>query len=937
MNQSEKGMKARLLLLFFILISLQGFSQQYQLSGTITNAITGEPLPFANVLYAEGRGMVADANGNYSFNLPKGTYTLTVSYVGTKSITREVVLDRNIQVDFALESTVLQEFEVVADFARTRETPVAFSTIPVTKIQEELASQDLPMILNKTPGVYATQQGGGDGDARINIRGFNQRNIAVMIDGIPVNDMENGWVYWSNWFGLDMATRAIQVQRGLGASKLAIPSVGGTMNIITSGIETRKSLSYKQEVGSDMFLRSSFGFNSGRLKNGWGITAAGSYKEGDGQVDMTWTKGYFYFFRVDKKLGRHLLSLTGMGAPQSHGQRAYTMAIAKYDSTFAKSLGIGSSDFVAPPLSLGFNYNPHWGWIIRDSITREREKLNERKNYYHKPQFSLRDFWTVNEKLSVSNILYLSLGNGGGTGLTATPPPILTGEEAGQVNFQQVYDNNIKTNGTQDAGKGIIMRSSMNNHFWTGFLSTLDYRLNSNFKISGGIDMRYYVGQHYQIAYDMLGAEYWIDEIKSSELRDKTNPSNKRYEGDIMNYNNDGIVKWGGLFAQAEYKYEKWNFFLNLTTANTGYQRRDHFLKKDIVIGDEVFEQAVGYIRKFDFAAGGFASVPDTFFYQDQAYTIESPEARTAITPVKWIPGYTAKAGVNYNLSETSNIFANIGYLNKAPRFNNVYDRSNRLYRLIENEIVKAVELGYSFYNRQFTLNLNAYYTNWENKPADFTPRVVIDDVTYNVNINGVDAIHKGVEMELGIRIIPGLISETVVSLGDWKWNSMDSARIEDPNTGDVLTTRLFDARGLYVGDAAQHQFRQGFRFEWRKKVYVSAGVTYFGKHYADFDPIDLDPVNNEWAFDENGMPRQSWKIPDYKIVDLNAGYHFVIRGVRCDARFSILNLLDERYISDASNNDSYIGQTFNGFDARSAAVFIGAARRYNISLRLTI
>jgi iron complex outermembrane recepter protein len=923
-----------ILLVFF---AFQGFSQQYKVTGSVTNAITGEPLPFANVLYAEGKGTVADGSGNFTLTLPKGKYTITVSYVGTEKGVQEIDLDRNMALTFALKGTMLQEFEVVADFARTRETPVAFSTIPVTRIQEELASQDIPMILNKTPGVYATQQGGGDGDARINIRGFNQRNIAVMIDGIPVNDMENGWVYWSNWFGLDMATRSIQVQRGLGASKLATPSVGGTMNILTSGIEAKRSLSFKQEVGSDMFLRSSLGYSSGRLKNGWGITAAGSYKQGNGEVDMTWTQGWFYFFRVDKKLGKHLLSLTGMGAPQSHGQRAYTIALSKLDTIYAKSLGIGSNEFVSTPLDLGTTYNPHWGWLIRDSVAGIREQLNERKNYYHKPQFSLRDFWTVNERLSISNILYLSVGNGGGTGLTATPPPILAGEEAGQVNFQQVYDNNLKQNGTPLSGKGIIMRSSINNHFWTGLLSTVDFRLNKNLKFSGGLDLRYYLGQHYQIAYDMLGAEYWIDEIKVSELRDKTNPSNKRAQGDIMNFNNDGIVKWGGIFAQAEYKHDKWNFFLNLTTAETGYQRRDYFLKKDLVIDGEVFEQAVGYLRKFDFAQGGFTSIPDTFYYQDQAYTINSPEARSSTTPTKWIPGYTVKAGANYNLSEKSNLFANLGYLNKAPRFNNVYDRYNRLYRLIENEEVQAVELGYSYYNKRITLNINAYYTNWRNKPADYAPTVRIDDVTYSVNINGVDAIHKGIEMEFGIHLYQGLISETVISLGDWKWNSTDSARIVDQNTGDVLATRLFDARGLYVGDAAQQQIRQSFRYEWRKRVYISGGVTWFGKHYANFDPLDLDPENNKWAFEEDGKPKQSWRIPNYFIIDLNAGTNFTFKGMRCDLRASILNLSNELYISDASNNDGYTGQTWNSFDAKSAAVFLGAGRRVNLSLRLSI
>ena len=107
---------------------------------------------------------------------------------------------------------MLNEIQVVSDIAIDRETPVAFTTIPVKKINEELASQDIPMLLNSTPGVYATQGGGGDGDTEL-LLGVLTKNVAVMIDGIPVNDMENGWVYWSNWFGLDAVTSNIQVQR----------------------------------------------------------------------------------------------------------------------------------------------------------------------------------------------------------------------------------------------------------------------------------------------------------------------------------------------------------------------------------------------------------------------------------------------------------------------------------------------------------------------------------------------------------------------------------------------------------------------------------------------------------------------------------------------------------------------------------------------------
>lgn len=110
--------------------------------------------------------------------------------------------------------------------AKDRQTPVAVSTIRASVIQEKLGNQEFPEILSTTPSIYATKQGGGFGDSRITIRGFDTQNSAVMINGIPVNDMENGAVYWSNWAGLSDVTTAIQVQRGLGSSKLAVSSVG---------------------------------------------------------------------------------------------------------------------------------------------------------------------------------------------------------------------------------------------------------------------------------------------------------------------------------------------------------------------------------------------------------------------------------------------------------------------------------------------------------------------------------------------------------------------------------------------------------------------------------------------------------------------------------------------------------------------------------------
>ena len=575
---------------------------------------------------------------------------------------------------------------MLVDLAKERETPVAFSSIPIKKISEELASQDIPMILNSTPGVYATQSGGGDGDARITIRGFNQRNVAVMIDGIPVNDMENGWVYWSNWFGLDAVTSNIQVQRGLGASKIAIPSVGGTMNILTKGTGNKSGGTIKQELGSFGKLRTSLGYNTGKLKNGWGLTLAGSYKEGNGFVEETSTQGFFYYTKIQKELGNHILSFSLMGAPQKHGQRSYKSDIATYDTSFARSLG-DTSVFSNRIVNKGIQYNKHWGFLDRWSLNsngdtiHSNETLNTKQNYYHKPQFSLRDFWTINKRLHVSNIAYLSIGNGGGTGLSGNTNNY---DELGRYNLQEAYNlnaTNIDPFYSNENKSETYLRSSVNNHFWYGLLSTVNYKNTERINLSGGIDLRYYKGEHYREVYDLLGGDYAIDDANGLQ------GSQVKRDGDKVGYHNDGIVKWIGGFSQMEYSDGKISAFVNLSAANSAYKRIDHFKKKDLVLGDTTFSEALGtsVSTTYQFDESGNiigaekSMIEDTIFYEGQFYTMNSKEARLAETSWKWIPGFTLKSGMNYNIDDFHNVFINLGYISKSPRFNNVYDYNNQL------------------------------------------------------------------------------------------------------------------------------------------------------------------------------------------------------------------------------------------------------------------
>ncbi len=856
---------------FFFLINIH--SQTFKISGTLTDDNTGETLIGATILSGE-IGTVTDFDGNYELVLPKGTHDLVFSYVGYEAVEQRIDLFQNQKIDIELSLAMLDEIVVTADIAIERRTPVAFSNIPTLKLQEELASQDIPMILNSTPGAYATQSGGGDGDARITIRGFNQRNVAVMLDGVPVNDMENGWVYWSNWFGLDLVTQTMQVQRGLGASKLSIPSVGGTINILTKGIDAKKGLKIKQEVGTGAFTRTTLGLTTGRMKNGWGVSAATSYKQGDGWVDGTFTKGYFYYLRIDKQIGDHVIGFQGFGAPQQHGQRPFTAEIAQVDSSKAVDLGVSPNLIDSLILTdKGRRYNEHWGW--RYDYDGEGNRIdstvfNTRKNYYHKPQLSLRHSWQANPKLFWSNVAYLSIGNGGGTAAESTSS--FPRNDRGLLNIEKAIESNQVSLFNGNGKSNNFLFSNINNHFWYGLLSTAKYDFSEKLSLSAGIDARSYEGDHYRTVYDLLEGNFAsADDFPELKV------------GDRYLFDNTGLVRWGGLFGLLDYSNDEFSAFLNISGARTGYAAED-------------------YLRE---------------------------------EKIDWINLWskTFKAGAGYNIDSKSNVFFNIGYLDKAQRFNNVINtRSMRVFENYDNEIIKAIELGYRLKTKFISANLNAYYTIWNNKPVERPPTICSDPSAdpdncpdrVPINIPGINALHKGVELEISFEPTSKLGIEGIFSIGDWIWNSGSSGFAKLDNG---LEYRFeFDATGVHVGDAAQTQLGGLIRYEPIKGLYFKAKGTYFGRNWTNFQP---ETLQGEFA------GRDSWQLPSYFLLDFHTGYSTKLFDKWTSFRINILNMADTVYLSDGTNNDNFNQIEKVDFDAKSASVHFGQGLRWNASVQV--
>jgi len=908
-------MRALFVLLFMSVALFRLEAQTAVVTGRVADSESDDDLIGAVVQFSLEYQAKTDIDGKYAISdLPFGKYTVRVSMATYETQIFTIVIDQAQQtIDFVLgEITQLEEVQVTANIVKERETPVAVSTLDKKIIAEELGSQDLPMVLNSKPGVHATQQGGGDGDARITIRGFDQRNVGVMIDGVPVNDMENGWVYWSNWFGLDQITQQIQVQRGLGATKLAMPSVGGTMNIVTENAFGRPEVKVQQEYGSGNFFRTALSYKSGMLANGWGFVFSASYKRGDGWVDGLYTNGGFYYLKIQKKFENHTLSLSGFGAPQEHAQRSFNQPIYYWDEQFASQLGV-----IAPTSAnrkgMGRKYNQHYGYYTDEKGNRKRKA--ERRNYYHKPQITLRDFWKVNDRLYWTNTAYVSIGRGGGERIQNTSS--LQYNEDNVLDWDKMIRANQEVNlfgstmpnvdplySLTELKSSAVLASSVNNHMWIGGVSQVDYKLDERFKFAAGLDYRWYRGEHYIELTDLLGGDYFVS------VQNQNSPTLMVREGDKFGWNvthnhRDAFMQWLGGFAQLEYAQGRWAAFANVSLVANSYEGVDYFKRKELHIDDTTI-----------YIGGSSPSIK----YNDKIYSHSSKELEYNSTGTKWMTGFTVKMGANLNLDERQNVFVNVGYLDRTPMFSNVVqtDTLNRFFREVVNEHVYAFEAGYGVRYPKVAVNVNGYFTMWENKPFPFgvsVPDPNDPGTTIRANVNGMDALHMGGEIDAAYNITKTLTAEGMVSFGDWTWRSAEVV--------DVLGTEFaFNAKGVHVGDAAQSVYAASLRWEVVKNVYVKLKYTFFDRYYSNFDPFSLSGANEG---------RESWKIPSYGLLTAHAGYSIRLEHSTFNIRLNVFNVLDEIYISDARNNQSSFID--GGFNAASAGVFFGAGTTFNLAV----
>jgi len=270
--------------IFVLLIILSPLLSQQNgivISGKVVDAESNHSLFGVNVFSGE-IGTSTDRDGFFTLSISSGD-SITVSMIGYKSVT--VFSDKKF-VTIRLVATVLRGEEVIvyANRAIAGVTPVAFSTLTASEIDQYYVVEDVPMVLANEPGVYAySESGNGTGYSYVSIRGFDQSRISVMIDNVPLNDNESHQVYWVDHGDILSNARDVQIQRGIGNSLYGSASFGGSINVMTEIAKNEKEFSLTTTSGSYNTTKSRIKFNTGHmLGDNISLTARASQIQSDG-------------------------------------------------------------------------------------------------------------------------------------------------------------------------------------------------------------------------------------------------------------------------------------------------------------------------------------------------------------------------------------------------------------------------------------------------------------------------------------------------------------------------------------------------------------------------------------------------------------------------------------------------------------------------------
>jgi hypothetical protein len=739
---------------------------------------------------------------------------------------------------------------------------------------------------------------------RYRLRGYDGDMNTTYLNGIPMDNLDNGFTPFGLWGGLNDVMRNRDVSLGLRPSTFSFGDIGTSSAIDARASKQRKQTQLGYALSNRNYThRFTFYHGTGISKKGWAFVFAGSFRGADeGYVKGSYYNGYSYYIGIDKRLGqKNLLSLAIFNAPTENGrQSAATEEMRK----------IAGDNF----------YNPTWGLQKGKVRNASVAKSNQ-------PTFILSDEYRFNNRTTINTAISATWGKRSTSALdwynAPDPRPdyyrYLPSYQLGgalqqavleamqndvnkrQINWDGLYQVNRNSFAAIQDANGIIGNtvSGKRSRYIVeervietrrlNFNSTFNTSIGKNTELTGGVAFQSQTNNYHKEVADLLGGEFYVNlnqfaerdfpNNSSANQNDLNTPNRILYKGDKFGYDYDIVIRKASTWLQGVFKFKKVDFFLAGELSNTKFWR-------------------VGYTQTGIF--------PNNSFGQSSVNNFNN---------------YAVKAGVTYKIDGRNYIYANGAVLTRAPLFDNVYI-SPRTRDFIQNnttnEDIQTLEAGYVLNAPKLKVRLTGYYTQLNNQMNVLT--FYHDGYRNFVNyaMSNIDKLLFGLEFGAEAKIVKNVTLNVAISAGRYYYNSRQNAAITVDNNASVLTNDLIYSQNYRLPSSPQNTYSVGLSYRSPKFWFVSLSANYAANRWLDFNPIrrtysaveGLDITKpNEAALREDILAQT--KLSDEYTVDFFGGWSWRLPKnmsiVKGKSNYLVFNL----GINNLLNNKSIISGGF--------------------------
>lgn len=760
-------------------------------------------------------------------------------------------------------------------------------TLTTDDLDGELGNQDISGILQSSRDVFTAVAGFNFGQARFRIRGYDGENTLVTINGVRVNDLETGVAVWSNWAGLNDVTRWMQVRTGIGASRMIFGSIGGTTDMNIEAGSLRKGVRVSYASANRAYRnRIMVTGSTGLMANGWAFSFSGSRRWAEeGYVEGTSFNAYSYFLSAEKRLNdRHTISFSGFGAPIVQGRQALAVQEA-YDLT--------NNPY----------YNPNWGY--QDGV-----KRNAKMSFDHKPMLLATHTFTVNEAATLTTSAYYTFGRDGLTGLNwfdAKDPrpdyyrylpsynqfedPSLAADQTAnwrgdvntrQIDWDQFYFANGKNLYSVQNANGITGNTITGNRSKYiveevradptrfGVNSIWNKDLSETAHITAGASAHFQTTHNFRVMEDLLGGDFWvdIDQFADRDFNDSTisqndlSNTNKVVEvGDVFGHDYNMHTNLVDGFFQIEKKWKRMEVYAGLDLSHTSFWREGN-LRNGRFPDESLGAGEKNNFFGFGVKAGLIHKITGRHFISaNGAYIIRPPSASASYLAPR------IRDAVIPGLTQESTFGGDISYILKAPRLKG---RVTGYYTRIMDQVWNR-----SFYHDEFL-------------------------TIVNYAMNGVDQIHKGVELGVEASLTNTWVLTAVYAGGDYRYDSRPVATVTRNNSSEVFgEDRVVYWKGYRIGGMPQKAASLGLKYNSPKFWFAGFNANWFGDIYLDPNPDrrTSQAVDNLVTSDPqwDGLLDQT-KLDDNTSMDVFAGKSWMVnRRYRIALNLTVSNIFDNQ------------------------------------------